>query len=422
MMTADPENREQPTLQFYHVIVALCFALCPVMMLLPGPIASLGDSLAAAAAVIGLIFALASGIYVGSFMIGLSWFILLAIYALSLAVDPNFQALKSTMGVLTIGGLVIFHMKFGGMLLASRVYRITTTILAGVALFLALVSPLSKNVAAGIAIYAMLLMVSSLIWRGNRVRALFVVISCGAFAAQVAFVFQFRAMIGYSVIFVGAYLVGLVLPRRLFSWTLLCAMIGIAVALIWFYLNINSTALGLAVNEFLFHQSGRTALSGREVLWPMIVGAIEKSPYWGWGAGKLPWDFFSTPYSAHNYYLQMTLQVGLVGLTALIIFLFSIWRRLNASEYASHYSLFASSVFFLLVIHNCTEVNMMQNQMNAAIPAWIVISCALSAATPVRKPKRTGSIVRPSGKVGHGDLLRTRSFQQASRPKVVYAK
>lgn len=304
--------------------------------------------------------------------------LLLMTYALSTLTHPGMAGLRITGGLFTAMAALAFHLTFGPALLQSRVYRVATPVLALLLAGLALTSGMNKNVAAGVAIHALLLAVNLPVQRARPRWGIALVLAAAALAAAIAALSDFRAMTGYAALLLTVFLAGLVLNARLFALACHAAMAAGIGGMIWFYLNINATALGMALNDQLYRLSGRSALSGREELWPAIVAAIRLNPLWGWGAGVVPNDIFATPYSAHNFYLQLTLQVGLIGAGLLALFMTLIWAALCRRTGVQ--GRFVAAVFFLLVIHNCTEVTMFQNQLIAAIPAWIVIGTGLGLA------------------------------------------
>ena len=53
---------------------------------------------------------------------------------------------------------------------------------------------------------------------------------------------------------------------------------------------------------------------------------IAKAPVWGHGPGVLPSDFMPLRLSAHNYYLQLALQVGFTGVALLMAALASLYH------------------------------------------------------------------------------------------------
>jgi hypothetical protein len=70
------------------------------------------------------------------------------------------------------------------------------------------------------------------------------------------------------------------------------------------------------------------------------------------------------------------LQLGLVGLILVVCFLLAIWRLLSAA--GSTAGKFGSALFLMFIVHNGTEVLMLQNNSLVAVPAWCSIGLALA--------------------------------------------
>jgi O-antigen ligase len=131
-------------------------------------------------------------------------------------------------------------------------------------------------------------------------------------------------------------------------------------------------AVSIAVIDFLFgirslvtSSVGRdTTFTGRTNLWAYL-GSLDKN--WLLGAGyesfwigprlQAAWKIFQWgPTEAHNGYLEMYIQLGVVGLFALALVLMSFYRRIyrELSKNAS-YAVLCLSFLIVLLIYNYTE-------------------------------------------------------------------
>lgn len=109
-------------------------------------------------------------------------------------------------------------------------------------------------------------------------------------------------------------------------------------------------------------------LTGRTALWQAVLEKIQQQPWLGYGysafwlGSKEPsghlWRILAweTP-NAHNGYLDLWLQIGLVGLVIFMIsFITNIFRTLFlAREKKSTFALFAMIFLLILLINNVTE-------------------------------------------------------------------
>ena len=79
----------------------------------------------------------------------------------------------------------------------------------------------------------------------------------------------------------------------------------------------------LALDRFMGGDAGATNFSGRDVIWPYFLDAIENRPLFGYGlgAGKLivnpedPQIRLIRSNAAHNEYLRLAVDAGIIGCT-----------------------------------------------------------------------------------------------------------
>lgn len=155
---------------------------------------------------------------------------------------------------------------------------------------------------------------------------------------------------------------------------LLILLFLIAVALIQFLLLAN-------FNTFLSVNDKDITLSGRTTLWDSLWGFIRQKPLLGYGYGSffsglhretdLLWKVHDwSPVHAHNGYIQMWLNLGIVGLLTLIIGYFSCLFN-SLFKYLLSKNIQMMWAFLLLiytVFLNCTEVSFFS--VNSIV--WVV--------------------------------------------------
>lgn len=131
------------------------------------------------------------------------------------------------------------------------------------------------------------------------------------------------------------------------------------------------------INQLLIDTTQRSLYSGRQELWPLILVKISESPLIGHGSGATPQNLLNVELSSHNLYLQVLLQVGVLGLGVLIVLLLSIWdnmaRALNIPRVR-----FAAAAFLSIILHQMSEVSLIQNQFAMGILQWTLIGLATS--------------------------------------------
>ncbi len=196
-----------------------------------------------------------------------------------------------------------------------------------------------------------------------------------------------RSLVVYSALLLVAYVCSTKLPPRAYQLVGIAICSTVIIGVSWFFLNIYGSPFAAQASYQISEMSGQRADSGRQFLWPYILHAVEDSQLFGLGAGTLPRDVVSTHLSSHNYYLQVYLQLGLVGVTIVIAFLLSLWSRLSRA--ATSAGKFGSALFLVFVVHNGTEVLMFQNQTLIGVPAWCAIGLAFAADRSRECPSKT---------------------------------
>ncbi len=129
--------------------------------------------------------------------------------------------------------------------------------------------------------------------------------------------------------------------------------------------------------ELVKEYTGASLFSGRDRLWPAIMDAIYSRPVWGHGAGALPSDFIQTTLSSHNIYLQIALQVGVVGLVFFVALLYQLW---NIYWLGREDSIVRFSAAFLsgIMIHQMLDISLTQNNLSLGLIFWLILSIGVN--------------------------------------------
>ena len=115
--------------------------------------------------------------------------------------------------------------------------------------------------------------------------------------------------------------------------------------------------------------------SGRNSMWGMLIDLMVGYEIWGRGGGVQIKDISDIEYSAHNLYLQVYMQLGVVGVLVLIGLLFSIWSFVFNGMNLYKVRIAASAFMGLLVI-NCFEVTLFQNNLVLSLPILALVGIA----------------------------------------------
>lgn len=131
------------------------------------------------------------------------------------------------------------------------------------------------------------------------------------------------------------------------------------------------------LNYQMIKYTGKSIHSGRDTIWSLLIDVITQKPLFGYGSGAVPSDYIQSSLSAHNLYLQITLQVGLVGLLMFAFFLYVIWNKFWINRFDKKVR-FSAAFFIGIIIYQLSEVTLTQNNFSFALIQWLIIGVGLS--------------------------------------------
>lgn len=131
------------------------------------------------------------------------------------------------------------------------------------------------------------------------------------------------------------------------------------------------------LNGLSLEYTGKSILSGRDKIWEVLIEFIRLKPWFGYGSGATPSDFIDTSLSAHNLYIQIGLQTGIIGIFLLMFFLFLIWSRLWPLRKDKKVILVAC-FFISILIHQLFEISLFQVNFGLGMIQWLIIGLGLS--------------------------------------------
>lgn len=139
----------------------------------------------------------------------------------------------------------------------------------------------------------------------------------------------------------------------------------------------------IAVDQWIRQFTGKSLFSGRQVIWRNIMPFMEGNFWFGHGTGTLYRFFLDDTRSAHNQYLQVYMQNGILGVSILVLVLWLLWSSLSRLSYHPERSMRTQSRLsgaFLLgfVFLNTFTVGMLQNSMATALLMWFIVSIGLN--------------------------------------------
>lgn len=306
------------------------------------------------------------------------WLLLLSVaYGLSALFGPRrSQGMTHTTTLVCVTIVFLCFALYGYQLMQQSWFRYSAAILVTISLLVVFGASLPKNAKASSLFYVAAILVVLILHR-KKISGASATISYSVAGALISLNLGVRSLLVYSLLFLVAYICANRLSPRIYRIVGVTICGATIVAISWFFLNIYGSPLAAEVSHRITEMSGERADSGRQFLWPYILHAVGENQLFGLGAGTLPRDVVSTRLSAHNYYLQVYLQLGLAGLAIVVAFLLSTWNVMVKAT--SSVGKFGSALFLVFVIHNGTEVLMFQNQTLISVPAWTAIGLAFAA-------------------------------------------
>lgn len=159
--------------------------------------------------------------------------------------------------------------------------------------------------------------------------------------------------------------------KAFLNTVLIISIIGCGI-LIFLYAESGYSELGIRLNEMSIRYFGKNLYSGRQIIWHELIEAINEKPLFGYGLNTLPSDIYDTPLSAHNTFLQVALQSGIVGLFLLVNILLNISRNaLNNSD--SWFATISVASIIAIIFHECFEACLVQNMLVTGLQMWFVM-------------------------------------------------
>lgn len=176
------------------------------------------------------------------------------------------------------------------------------------------------------------------------------------------------------------FLVWKIITKRKFFFNLFFLIIlAFNYFIVAIYPNLHQWQHFHTVNNWSIELTGKPIMTGRNTIWAQLVDLISLKPWLGYGSHLVPEDFLTTSLSAHNLYLQISLQTGLIGMFLLVWFFYLIWRTFWKNRYDSKVIL-ASCFFIGILIHQSFEVTLTQNQFGIGLLQWMIIAFGLNYA------------------------------------------
>lgn len=163
--------------------------------------------------------------------------------------------------------------------------------------------------------------------------------------------------------------------RFLTNVVFICILFG-ALAFSIVYPSLYGTNLGFQLESLSREWLHKNFFSGRELVWKMVLLAVRGNEALGLGLQMTPSMIYNTDFSSHNMYLQTILQSGVVGLFLLLCLFWTIRGKLV--ECGDFSSCVGASLLLAMLVHECLEVSLTQNNFTYGLLIWAVIGISLA--------------------------------------------
>lgn len=303
--------------------------------------------------------------------------ILCAAYIIGNTINFGNQGVKNTVSIISCALIVIYYLRYGKIILSSFLFLRAAKILLLAITFLALFGLNEKNFDTGVAFYAgaFLCYLHIFCRRGG---AFFLVILFFGAMIGLAVYSNFRMLIFLSAFSMLIYVALLKLSFGSRGIKIIYTIILILMAMFFmFYVKLEENPYLVDLNNFAYERTGRLLQSGRDKIWPDLYDLIQERIFFGFGVDALPSEYIDTNLSAHNYYLQLMLQMGFFGLILALWFIFNMWMLVANIASRNLGNAFAAGVFSSFIVHNLTEVLMFQNALPIAFLEWTFVSVVI---------------------------------------------
>jgi O-antigen ligase len=153
-------------------------------------------------------------------------------------------------------------------------------------------------------------------------------------------------------------------------------VLACALAFSVLYPSLYGTNLGNQLELLSREYLNKNFFSGREVVWKMVLQAIDGNELFGLGLQMTPSMIYNTSFSSHNLYLQTMLQSGTVGLSLLVVLLWTVLNRLG--RFGSWESCVGAALLIAMLVHDCLEVSLTQNNFDYGLLIWAIWGICLA--------------------------------------------
>lgn len=142
---------------------------------------------------------------------------------------------------------------------------------------------------------------------------------------------------------------------------------------VWLY----NSNYRIVINDFSRRYFRKNFFSGRQNIWDGLFELIKQNILIGYGFDGNPEKLLGVSLSSHNWYVQILLQMGIIGYIFMINILRAIWKTLNSLK-DSFISLSTCAFFIGVLFWQCFEVAITQNNIPVGILIWFILGMGIN--------------------------------------------
>lgn len=187
-----------------------------------------------------------------------------------------------------------------------------------------------------------------------------------------------------ALLLVAIFIAGTIIlkPRPTAARVVLVTTALALVSIVSSYLFLRSSAVDfVAMDETHRSLFGVSVNTGRDQIWSQALQSIRGNVLCGLGVTPR-FSYRDRDVSAHNLYLSVLAEYGVIGLIGLCCFLAAIWKALyRAHGPRSAVQIYGMVAFIAFLVRDTFEVSLTQNNLQMGLGAWVVISIAIATTT-----------------------------------------
>lgn len=176
----------------------------------------------------------------------------------------------------------------------------------------------------------------------------------------------------------------LIAGSRFRYWFVFIAILGSGLILVPAYVLLSFTAFGQNLNNLALQYTGIGLFSGRNLIWPAYIFLVIQRPFLGYGFGDALGSFLGglglppnlLGLSAHNLYLMVATQTGVMGVISLLLFLGAIWWCIYRNRYTPIGAV-VGSAYLTILFNEMFEVSLTQNNLYVILLVWFLIGLGM---------------------------------------------